>query len=152
MRYKTTSVFAFLIVILIQSYAVGLYAQSYTIKPILTPETVIIPDTGLTGLLGFPDSFSMNNNGDIVFVAVLSDGTTGICRYSNGNLKLLIKTVIFQALNKEEFIGALGVPAQNDKDEIVFCANLSGKGGIFKMLNDDIIRLASTGDSVAGLE
>lgn len=152
MSNKITSLFTFLFILFIQGINY-VQAQSYTIKPIFTSETELVPNTGLTGYLSSPDSFYIANNGDILFITSLSDGTQGLYLYSNGKLELLVKTVIAQSLNTKEFL-AIGDADINDIGEVVFYGNLSGKNGIYKIkiLENVVLPLVIAGDRVSGLE
>ena len=64
---------------------------------------------------------------------------------------MLVKSVPAQPLNESVFL-SVGTPTINDKGEIVFCGNLSGKLGIYKYQDDEIIPLVLAGDSVPGVE
>ncbi|MGR3219615.1 MAG: DUF7453 family protein [Candidatus Anammoxibacter sp.] len=121
------------------------------IKTILTRETELVPDTGLTAFDLSRSHLSMNNNGDIVFNVLLKSGSKSIVLYSGGKIKLLFKEVFAQPLNEEVFL-EVGDAVINDNGDIVFVANRSGKQGIYKLLNDDTIPLVIAGDSVLGLE
>ncbi len=150
--YKNKVLNVLAISLLILSFTELLHAQSYTIKTILTRTTELVPGNDDLKVINFvPDDYAISNNGDIVFVPALSDGSGGIIRYSNGNLELLAKTVKAQAVNEEAFLN-MGFPNINDKGEIVIFANVSGKTGIFKLFNEEIIPLVITGDPINGLE
>jgi hypothetical protein len=77
----------------------------------------------------------MNNPGDIVFVATLTDGTNGIYVWHHGTVALVAKTGtdtgagIISTL--DDFGGGAGntqVPI-NDAGQIVFSAKFQGGGG-----------------------
>lgn len=148
---KRTVLYTLLGFLLVLIFNISIYSQSYTIKTILTNKTELVPGIGLTTSRISSNNLYVNNKGDIIVTAVLSDGTKGIILYSNGNIKLIVKTVAAQALNEIVFL-SVGTPAINDNGEIVFCGNLSGKQGIYKFNDDNFVGLVLSGDSVPGLE
>ena len=136
----------------------NIYSQSYTIKTILTSQTELVPDTGLT--VTAPginrQNLYINDKDDVLVNAFLSDGSNGIILYTDGKIKLIAKSVSSprQPLNESVFIGSVGTPAMNDNGEIVFCGNLSGRKGVYKYDGDgdNYTPLVLVGDSVLGLE
>lgn len=125
-----------------------LYSQSYTIKPVISPNDELIAGTGIKRNI---ISLSMNNRGDIVFYVILKDNSKSIFLYSNGLTRLLVKTVFAQTLNENEFL-FVGIPDINDNGEIVFYGNLSGKSGIYKILDNNISPVIIESDTINGLE
>lgn len=140
-----------LISLSIVNYTGSVRAQSYSIKTILTSETVLVPGNDLRATFIPVDSYTISNNGDIVLLAGLSDGSVGLIRYSNRGIELLVKTVIAQTLNENAFLD-IGNVNINDKGEIFLFANYSGKTGLYKLFNNEIIPLYITGDPINGLE
>ncbi len=138
-------------IFLIASFTVNLNAQSYNIKPIITTETKLLPGIELT-IFGLLPNLSINNIGDIVFTAVLSDGTVGILSSDQKNTKLLLKSVQAQPINESVFL-ILNSTSINDNGSIVFCGHKTpDRLGIFKRLGNDTIPLIMQGDPVNGLE
>lgn len=144
---KKTSLYILFLILLAQYGYLPLFAQSYTIETIFTPNTELVPGTGLKGNLSLPDSFSINNNGEIVAHAFLSDGTWGIIHYTNGNLKLLERKAVQPSLNESKFI-LFGISDINDNGDVILCGNLAGKDGIYKISENNVIPLMVIGDSV----
>lgn len=96
----------------------------------MDPDKELISSTGITVVFpGIVVTLNTNNKGDVLFAAGLSGGSGGIFLYSNGNINLIVKSVIAQPLNEKAFI-SIGPPDLNDNGEIVFVGNLSGKVGI----------------------
>ncbi len=129
----------------------SIHGQSYTIKNIIKNRTEIFPGIELSVFSFSPFNLSMNNGGDVIFHAILFDKTRAIFLYSNGNLKLLVKSTPFQPLNESVFLH-VSSPDINDNGVIVFSGNLSGKQGIYKYSDDNIEPLVVAGDSIIGLE
>lgn len=151
MKLKSIVIYLFFSTLVILQTSHSLYAQSYTIKTIFTTKIELVPGTGLTMTRIFNKNLSMNNKGDIIFSGVLSDGTRGIVFYSAGNIKLIAKSVVAQPLNESVFI-FVDAPAINDNSDIVICANLSGKQGIYSYIDNNFIPLTLAGDPISGLE
>ena len=139
------------IILFIQNYATIIYGQSYTIKTILTDETELVTGINLTVGTIRPNSYSINNNENIVLVSILSDQSKGLIFCSDGKTELLTKTVISQPLNENVFID-FSLADINDNDEIIFYGNLSGKQGIYKIFERDIIPLVLAGESIPDVE
>ena len=148
MLLRKILLYALLNIVFTSCFTDQLCAQSYTIKPILSPNDELIPGTGLKRIIL---SLSMNNRGDIVFFVILPDNSRGIFLHSNGITQLLVKTVFAQILNEDEFV-TISLPDINDNGEIVFFGSSSGKSGIFKVLDNNIIPVITEGDAIHSLE
>ncbi|MGR3317225.1 MAG: DUF7453 family protein [Candidatus Anammoxibacter sp.] len=151
MKYKNIVFCSLFAVLVLPVFIITLYAQSYTIKVISDTETEIIPGLPLFGQDDGRGNLQINNRGDVLFNVFLSDGTLGIMLYSEDKTKLILKSVGAQPINQKAvlFLAASDI---NDNGEIVFCGNVSGKQGIYKLDGDNISPLTVEGDLVSGLE
>jgi hypothetical protein len=114
--------------------AVFLYTRGKTI--VIAKPGDSMPGGGTFASGGdYTENVSMNNPGDIVFVATLTDGTNGIYVWHHGTVALVAKTGtdtgagIISTL--DDFGGGAGntqVPI-NDAGQIVFSAKFQGGGG-----------------------
>ncbi len=150
-RFKCIIFFLLFILPLTITSSRNIHGQSYTIKNIIKNRTKIFPGTKLTILYFVSTCLSMNNGGDVIFYALLSDNTRAIFLYSNGNLKLIVRSTLFQPLNESVFLN-LSAAAMNDNGVIVFSGNFSGKQGIYKYSDDNFEPLIVAGDPITGLE
>ena len=86
-----------------------------------------------------------------MFYAIFKDFIEGIFLYSEGVTDLLVNSTYSQTLNEMEYT-AVSFPDINDKGEIVFSGVLSGKSGIFKISDKNIVSLIAEGDSIPDIE
>jgi len=157
MRYKNILLYSVFAVLFLQLITNHLHAQSHTIETILiTRQTELVPGTNLKVLLISGDNLSINNNGDFIFDAHLSDTSQGIILFSDGKIKLRVKAENERSRKPGDFLG-VGTPDINDNGTVVFCATTlldeqKFVSELFKIEDDIVEPIVRSGDFVIGLE
>ncbi|MGR3317219.1 MAG: DUF7453 family protein [Candidatus Anammoxibacter sp.] len=157
MRYKNIALCSLLTILLCQLFTICLYAQSYSIKPIVTIFNEVIPGSKLfVRHINTGGGLAINNNGDSVFSVHLTDFSNAIMLFSNNELKFLVKSKGLSTVPNDEFL-EVDYPDINDSGTVVFFGvsfvrNNNFETKIFKLEKDEIISIVGPGDAVNGLE
>ncbi|MGR3317221.1 MAG: DUF7453 family protein [Candidatus Anammoxibacter sp.] len=157
MRYKNIVLYSLFTVLLLPFVTIQLYAQSYTIETIiLAGKTELVPGTDLKLFFIDESNLAINNNGDFIFKAFLSDKTTRIVLFSDGKIKLVAQVENEQSKTIGEFLD-IGSPDINDEGTVVFYATTMREDQKFvselvKFEDDIIVPIVSSGDLVQGIE
>ena len=157
MRYKNIALCSLFIVLLLPFFTIQLYAQSYSIKPIITIFDEVIPGSRLFArFINTSGGLAINNNGDSVFSVSLSDLSTAIMLFSNDELKFLAKSKGLSSVPDDGFL-EVEHPDINDNGTVVFfglpVSRINSlETEIFKFEGGKFTSIVGPGETVKGLD